>query len=156
MFEEDKFTTDNNDIVSSVEGVQDELSTSTDVEELMAGICPEDLSFNISCIVMTTPMKNSDNVPQPLHASTPEVDPRDKNDTGISKSVVEKVNKVLGPDFQGFRSLSEVKNISLKHCDQLTVYPKGTFYGLPEDVSKYLEEFKGIKKLYGKYMNCLN
>jgi len=185
QIEEDKFTINDNDMVSSVEGVQNELSTNTDLEELMAGICPEDLSFNVSSIVMTTPIKNTDNTPQPLHASTPEVDPRNKNGTvlnnrdsislitseqhtrdvkgvsgtmpgnKISKSVVEKVNKVLGPDFQGFKSSSEVKNISLKQCDQLTVYPEGTFYGLSEDVSKCLEEFKGIKKLYGQYMKYL-
>ena len=143
-----------------------EPSTDTEVEELMAGICPEDLSFNISC--MTTPQKEYP--PQPLHKSTPNVNADDKtivtsspvtegrkaNDScttpgsKISKSVVEKVNKVLGPDFQGFKLSSEVKNTSLKQCSQLTVYPKGTFYGLPEDILTCLEEFKGIKKLYGQ------
>ena len=142
----------------------------TEVEELMDGICPEDLSFNTSYMGLTTPQKNVDNPPQPLHESTPNVNSSDKTITSsspkktsntarapsttpsnkISKSVVEKVNKVLGPDFQGFKSSSEVKNASLKQCDQLTVYPKGTFYGLPEDVLKCLEEFKGIKKLYGQ------
>ena len=40
-------------------------------------------------------------------------------------------------------------NTSFKQCDQLTVYPENTFYGLPESVFKYLKEFKGIKELYG-------
>ena len=144
-------------------------STDTEVNELMAGICPEDLSFNTSYIGLTTPIKNMDNAPQPLHQSTPNVNPgdcknvttsspvaeQDKRVAGvtpvskISKCVVAKVNKVLGADFQGFKLSSEIKNTSLKQCDQLTVYPEGTFYGLPEDIFKCLEEFKGIKKLYG-------
>ena len=160
---------------SNVEEVRcfTEPSTDSEVEELMDGICPEDLSFSTSYIGMTTPQKNVDNPPRPLHESTPNVNSSDKTITSsppvtekktsdtarasatpsskISKSVVEKVNKVLGPDFQGFKSSSsEVKNTSLKQCDQLTVYPKGSFYGLPEDILKCLEEFKGIKKLYGQ------
>lgn len=151
-----------------------ELNTDDELEELMAGICPEDLSFNASFIGLTTPLKKVDNVPQPLHVSTPNVKLTKKNVTismvdknpvteqhttrtkdtiaggRISKSVVEKVNKVLGPDFHGFKLSSEVKNTGLKQCDQLTVYPEETFYGLPEDVSKCLEEFKGITKLYGQ------
>ena len=149
----------------NVEDVQhfNEPSMDTDLEELMDGICPEDMSFNISS--MTTPQKEYP--PQPLHKSTPNVNADDKTiatsspvtegkeatatpGSKISKSVVEKVNKVLGPDFQGFKLSSEVKNTSLKQCNQLTVYPKGTFYGLPEDIFTCLEEFKGIKKLYGQ------
>ena len=143
-----------------------ERSTDTEVDEFMAGICPEDWSFNTSYAGLTTPVKNVDNTPQPLRHSTPNVNSGDHKNvttsspvteraTGvtpvskISKSVVTKVNKVLGADFQGFKLSSEIKNTSLKQCDQLTVYPKGTFYGLSEDVFKCLEEFKGIKKLYG-------
>lgn len=167
--EEDKPAINDN---SNVEEVQcfTEPSTDTEVEELLDGICPEDLSFNTSCFGLTTPQKNVDNPPQPLHKSTPNPSSKTINSSSpitekkgsdttkapsttpsskISKSVVEKVNKVLGPHFQGFKSSSEVKNTSLRQCDQLTVYPNGTFYGLPEDVLKCLEEFKGIKKLYG-------
>ena len=166
--EEDKPAINNN---SNVEEVQcfTESSTDTEIDELMDGLCPKDLSFNTSCIGLTTPQKNDPS--QPLHESTPSVNPNSKTITSsspdtkkasdtarspsttpsskIPKSVVEKVNKVLGPHFQGFKSSSEVKNTSLKQCDQLTVYPNKTFYGLPEDVLKCLEEFKGIKKLYG-------
>lgn len=167
-FEEDE-PVSNDNCVEDVQGFA-EPSTDAEVEELMAGICPEDLSFSTSYIGLTTPQKNVNNLPQPLHESTPNVNSSHKNVTSpspiaaqharditrastndpvkISKSVVEKVNKVLGPEFQGFKLSSEIKN--LKQCDQLTVYPEGTFYGLPEDISKCLEEFKGIKKLYGK------
>lgn len=170
-FEEDKPSNSNNNNVEDVEAYTDP-STDTEVAELMAGICPEDLSFNTSYIGLVTPLKSVNHAPQPLHESTPNMNSGDKNVTNsspiteqhtrdtrasatpvskIPKSVVEKVNKVLGPDFQGFKLSSEIKNTSLKQCDQLTVYPEGTFYGLPEDVFKCLEEFKGIKKLYGWY-----
>ena len=171
QLEEDKPTANDNNNVEEVQSFT-EPSTDTEVEELLDGICPEDLSFNTSYFGLTTLQKNVDNPPQPLNKSTPNVNPsgttitssppvteKKTSDTTkapsttpsskISKSVVEKVNKVLGPHFQGFKSSSEIKNTSLKQCDQLTVYPNGTFYGLPEDVSKCLEEFKGIKKLYG-------
>lgn len=163
-FEEDKPAAIDDNKVEDVRT----FTTDTEIEEIMDGICPEDLSFNTSCIGLTTPLKNTENViPQPLHASTPNVNPSDKNNTSsspvrdtvrvssttpnskISKSVVEKVNKVLGPDFKGFKSSSEIKNISLTQCDHLTVYPEGTFYGLSEGVLKCLKEFKGINKLYG-------
>ena len=135
----------------------------------MDGICPKGLSFNSSCIGMATPQKegptrtvqetktsvnpNSKTItsssPDTKKASDTARSPSTTPSSKIPKSVVEKVNKVLGPHFQGFKSSSEVKNTSLKQCDQLTVYPNKTFYGLPEDVLKCLEEFKGIKKLYG-------
>ena len=160
IIEEDKLPSTNDNNVEDVQGCNEQ-STDMEVEDLMAGICPEDMSFNASFIGLITPLKSKDKGPEPLHASTPNINSSDKSVTGdattvpsttpskISKTVVEKVNKVLGPEFQGFKPSSKVRNTSLKECDQLTVYPKETFYGLPEDVSKYLEEFKGIKKLYG-------
>ena len=191
--EEDELITNDNNMGGLLEGFT-EPNTDNEVDELMAGICPEDLSFNTSYAGMTTPVKNVDTAPQPLgHStgmttpvknvdtapqplghSTPNKIPGDSNNvtasssvteqdrriTGttpvskISKSVVAKVNKVLGVDFQGFKLSSEIKNTSLKQCDKLRVYPEGTFYGLSEDVLNCLEEVKGIKRLYGENDNC--
>ena len=170
---EDKLITNDNNVGGLLEGFT-EPNTDTEVDELMAGICPEDLSFNTSYAGMTTPVKNVDTAPQPLGHSTPNkifsdsnnvtasssVTEQDRRITGttpaskISKSVVAKVNKVLGVDFQGFKLSSEIKNTSLKQCDKLRVYPEGTFYGLSEDVLNCLEEVKGIKRLYGENDNC--
>ena len=171
--EEDELITNDNNMGGLLEGFT-EPNTDNEVDELMAGICPEDLSFNTSYAGMTTPVKNVDTAPQPLGHSTPNKIPGDSNNvtasssvteqdrriTGttpvskISKSVVAKVNKVLGVDFQGFKLSSEIKNTSLKQCDKLRVYPEGTFYGLSEDVLNCLEEVKGIKRLYGENDNC--
>ena len=137
----------------------------TGLDDLMAGLCPEDfnnstLNFNSSMLCLTTPVKQSD---CPVGTSTPNTNIKNTakrcllpspvkcatNDrTHISVSAVDKVNQVLGPEFKGFRS-SSTALVNL-NCKNLTVYPTETFYGLSLEVSKCLEELKGIKKLYGQ------
>jgi len=143
----------------------DEVGNETILDDLMAGVCPEDLNnstlnFNTSVMYVDTPVKQLDH---PIGASTPNTDTKastkrcllpspvkcvTSDSNFISMSAVHKVNKVLGPDFKGFQSSSSV--LAYPKLENLTIYPTETFYGLPQEVFKCLEEFRGIKKLYGQ------
>jgi len=152
--------TQNEETKSRVSNVASELGDETALDDLMAGLCPEDLNnstlnFNTSMMCVSTPVKQMDHL---IDTSTPNTNTKPKkcllpspvkcNSNLISKSAVNKVNKVLGPDFKGFQSSSTA--LASPNVENLTVYPQETFYGLPLEVFKCFEEFKGIKKLYGQ------
>ena len=162
-FEETKPT-----ITSVVTELGNEVGDETALDDLMDGLCPEDLNnstlnFNNSMMYVATPVKQVDH---PIGTSTPNTNSKpsakrcllpspvkgaSSEGNRISMSAVDKVNQVLGPDFKGFRSSSTAP--AHPKMENLTVYPTETFYGLPLEVSKCFEEFRGIKILYGQW--CL-
>ena len=115
-------------------------------EDLLLGLCPEDLSFsfhNNSSISHETFVKRK-GVKEISTGCSKQVM---KTDISVSPCIKKEVSS------QHYIKEASTEVVLNKHVKQLSVssgfYPSGTFYGLPMKVLECLKEYHGISKLYG-------
>ena len=115
-------------------------------EDLLLGLCPEDLSFsfhNNSSISHETFVKRT-GITEISSGCSKQV-----MKTGITVSPYIK-KEVSSQHYIKEASTEVVLNKDVKHLSvSSSFYPSGTFYGLPMKVLECLKEYHGISKLYG-------
>lgn len=116
------------------------------VDDLMFGLCPEDLSFSFN---------NSNTSFQKPVSETGMTTAVQKMTSPSRVTDKSKIILVDGPDSIAHSRATKTSDNSTcisvtcsLGCNSLS-YPSGTFYGLPLTVSMCLKEHRGIEKLYG-------
>ena len=127
-----------------------------DNEDLLLGLCPEDLmstSFCIStddCLIaceklpleaITPNIQSPDQTPPPPHHTSSSRTLHSTTKSGIHKqfTVAESVALPVAPS-----------SIDREPVQSNLIFPSDTFYGLPLKVKKCIEENRGISSLYGE------